>query len=63
MTIYKEAKEKLRSYAEWVKVRFETDKPAIRMGINDHHDSLCKDLDLTEYQRGLLANYACTLHP
>jgi hypothetical protein len=60
---YQTAKSMLRSHAEYVKVQFRNDKPAIRQSINDYTDSICKDYNLTEYQRNLLANYACKLHP
>lgn len=63
MTTYQNAKSKLRSYAEYIKVQYRGDKPAIRQSINDCADSLCKDFNLTEYQCNLLANYACKLHP
>jgi hypothetical protein len=62
-TVYQQAKSMLRSHAEYVKVQFRNDKPAIRQSINDYTDSICKDYNLTEYQRNLLANYACKLHP
>lgn len=63
MTIYQNAKNMLRSHAEYVKVQYRGDKPAIRQSINDYTDSICKDFNLTEYQRNLLSNYACKLHP
>jgi hypothetical protein len=62
-TKYQEAKNMLRSHAEYVKVQFRSDKPAIRQSINDYTDSICKDFNLTNYQRDLLSNYACKLHP
>jgi hypothetical protein len=60
---YQQAKQMLRSHAEYVKVQFGTDKPAIRQSINDYTDAICRDFNLTEYQRDLLSNYACKLHP
>ena len=63
MTKYQETKTMLRSYAEYVSVQFKGDAPAIRQSINDYTDSICKDYDLSDYQRNLLHNYACTLHP
>lgn len=63
MTDYQQAKDKLRCHAEWIKVYFEGDKPAIRQSINDYTHSICRDFDLSEYNRNLLSNYACKLHP
>lgn len=63
MTTYQNAKSMLRSYAEYVNVQYRGDKPAIRQSINDYTDSICKDFNLSEFQRDLLSNYACKLHP
>ena len=63
MTNYQEAKDKLRSFAEWMKVKADGDKPMVRQGINDYTHDLCADLKLSEYQQTLLHNYACKLHP
>jgi hypothetical protein len=63
MTNYQEAKDKLRSYAQWTKARFRNDKPAIREAINIHTHELASDFDLTEHKKNLLHNYACALHP
>lgn len=63
MTTYKTAKESLKEIAKEVKQSYKNDKPLIRMVINDEIDNLSKDLNLTEYQRNLLSNYACKLHP
>jgi hypothetical protein len=63
MTDYKQAKEKTRCFAEWVKVKHSTDKPSIRQSINDYADSISREFDLGEYQKDLLANYVCKLHP
>jgi len=63
MTTYQNAKNMLRSHAEYVKVQYRGDNPAIRQSINDYTDSICKDFNLTEYHRDLLSNYACKLHP
>lgn len=63
MTQYQTAKSMLRSHAEYVSVQFRGDKPAIRQSINDYTDGICKDFNLTEYQRNLLHNYAGKLHP
>ena len=63
MTQYQTAKSMLRSHAEYVSVQFRGDKHAIRQSINDYTDSICRDFNLSEYHRNLLANYACKLHP
>jgi len=60
---YQDAKSRLKDAARQAKNYYINDKPAIRQTINDTADMLCKDLQLSEYQRNLLANYACTLHP
>ena len=62
-TPYQIAKNDLKRAAKQAKKDFPTDKPAIRMIINDTADGLSKDLRLSEHQRDLLANFACTLHP
>jgi len=62
-SLYQTAKESLKETAKEVKQNFKTDKPLIRMTINDTVDSLSKDLNLSEHQRNLLSNYACKLHP
>lgn len=62
-TIYQQAKSELKQLAKEVKKQYPTDKPAARQAINDYADSLCKSLKLSEYQRNLLANFACELHP
>jgi len=63
MTNYQTVKTMLRAHAEYVSVQFRGDKPAIRQSINDYADMICKDFGLSDYQRNLLSNYACTLHP
>lgn len=63
MTQYQTAKQALKGAAHYAKRRHQTDKPAIRQVINDTADFLCKDYNLSEYQRDLLSNYACKLHP
>lgn len=63
MTTYKNAKQQLKSISQDAKKEYKNDKPAIRQIINDYADHLCKDLNLSEYQRELLSNYACKLHP
>lgn len=62
-TDYQTAKIQLKQEAQTAKKVYPADKPAIRQIINDYADYLCKSLQLSEYQRNLLANYACTLHP
>ncbi len=64
-TNYQQAKDQLKHASKVIKKDFGTDKPAIRMYINDTCDCICKDYTyrLTEYQQNLLHNYACTLHP
>jgi hypothetical protein len=63
MTNYQSVKDRIRSYAVWVSVLHKGDKPMIRQCINDHADVLGKEENLTEYQKNLLANYVCKLHP
>lgn len=60
---YQIAKTTLKSVSLDAKANNRTDKPLIRMTINDAVDSISRDLKLSEYQRNLLSNYACTLHP
>jgi hypothetical protein len=63
MSDYQEAKDKLRSHAEYVKVLHRGDNPAIRQSINDYEDSISREYNLSEHKRDLLSNYACKLHP
>lgn len=63
MTNYQQAKDKLRTHAEYVKVQFRNDKPAIRQAINDYADSISREYGLTDWEGNLLANYVCKLHP
>lgn len=63
MTSYQNAKSNLKAVSQDAKAQHRNDKPAIRQTINDYVDYLCKDLNLSEYQRNLLSNYACKLHP
>ena len=63
MTTYKNAKQLLKMYSLNAKVEYKNDKPAVRMIINDSVDSISKDFNLSNYQRDLLSNYACKLHP
>ena len=60
---YQYAKKDLKLISKWAKSKFPTDKPAIRQIINDNTCALCIDYDLSKYQKSLLHNYACTLHP
>jgi len=62
-TIYQQAKAALKETASEAKKANKNDFPLIRMIINDEADALCKNHHLSEYQRDLLANYACKLHP
>lgn len=61
--MYQIAKQSLKEIAKEAKQNYTNDLPAIRMIINDEVDNLCKDYKLTDYQRSLLSNYACKLHP
>lgn len=63
MTNYQEAKQQLKEIAKQVKKSHPTDKPLIRMVLNDSADSLSREYNLSEYQLNLLAKYTCTLHP
>jgi hypothetical protein len=63
ITKYQQAKTDLKETAKQAKKEYKNDKPAIRQAINNTADMLCKDLRLSEYQRNLLANYSCNLHP
>ena len=60
---YQIAKTTLKSASLDARAKNRTDKPLIRMIINDTVDSISRDLKLSEYQISLLSNYACTLHP
>jgi hypothetical protein len=60
---YQQAKQTLKTYTITVKSKHKNDKPMIRMLINDSVDYLSKDLNLSDYQRNLLSDYACKLHP
>ena len=61
--MYQTAKQSLKEIAKEAKQHYTSDLPAIRMIINDEVDNLSKDHKLTDYQRVLLCNYACKLHP
>jgi len=69
MDCYHEAKAALKEFAWREKRVLKSDKPAIRQGINDYADSLCKDFphSLSDSRRAQftqwLQSYACTLHP
>lgn len=63
MTTYSNCMQELKELAKALKENYPSDKPAIRMGINDYTDYLCKEHKLTERQRDLLSSYACKLHP
>lgn len=53
ITNYKIAKETLKSISLEAKSEFRNDKPAIRQIINDSHDSISRDLNLTNRERDL----------
>lgn len=46
-----------------IKSEYRNDRPMVRQIINDTTDSICRDLNLSEYERNLLADYSCKLHP
>ena len=62
-TIYQQAKIELKEIAKNAKIQFPKDKPAQRMIINDNCYYLAKDYNLSNYQKNLLENYSCKLHP
>ena len=62
-SIYQQAKKELKQISVQIKKEYPTDKPLQRQVINDYCDSLCKNNNLSEYQRNLLSNYSCTLQP
>lgn len=63
MTNYKQAKDILRSHAEWVKNLYRGDLPAIKQAINDYADMLSKDYLLSDRENIWFFNYAAKLHP
>jgi len=60
---YQQAKTRLKTLAKDIKLSHPTDKPMIRMVINDGVDAYTGYFSLSDYQRDLLSNYACKLHP
>lgn len=62
-TLYQSAKAELKQTAKEAKEQYITDKPVQMQIINDTADYLCKSLKLSDYQRNLLKNYSCKLHP
>ena len=58
---YQSAKMVLKEIAINAKRNHKNDKPQIRQIINDSAYYLGSDL--SEYQKTLLSNYACKLHP
>jgi hypothetical protein len=60
---YQQAKQQLKSIAAIAKINHPKDKPAIRLEISSCIDNIASNHNLTEYQRNLLHNYACVLHP
>jgi hypothetical protein len=63
MTNYQIAKSTLKTVSLDAKQQHKDDKPLVRMIINDTADSVSRDLNLSDHERNLLANYACKLHP
>ena len=63
LTQYQIAKNILKSVSLDAKSEYRNDLPMIRQIINDTCDSICKDFNFSEYNRNLLSNYACALHP
>ena len=62
-TKYQQAKNALKNIADEVKKNHPTDKPLIRMVINDEISNISIDYKLHEHQIFKLSNYACKLHP
>ena len=60
---YQQAKKILKNLANEYKEIFKDDKPAQREIINNSIDVYCSWFNLSDYQRDLLSNYACKLHP
>lgn len=63
MTNYQIAKSCIKYASIEAKKDTPTDRPKIRIIINNYVDYLSKEYKLSEYQRNLLSNYACKLHP
>jgi hypothetical protein len=71
--MYKTAKQHLKNAADLIKQTNPTDKPMIRMYINDVCDSIIKDTincpswNISDLKReqytDWLQSYSCTLHP
>ena len=61
-TKYQLAKAELEDVVRSAKIYFGNNTPAINMAINDECDYICKNSTLSEYEKNLLCNYACTLH-
>ena len=62
-TNYQQAKMELKEIAKNAKIQFQEDKPAQRMIINDNCYFLSRNYNLSNYQKNLLENYSCKLHP
>jgi hypothetical protein len=60
---YQTAKALLKERASFMKKAHSNDKPLQREVINNHLDFLCINYQFSDYQRNLLSNYACKLHP
>jgi hypothetical protein len=63
VTLYQQVKNALKNVAIEEKKNNPKDKPKIRMIINNYVDYLSREYNITDYQRNLLSNYACKLHP
>lgn len=62
MTTYKQAKQQLKDAQVRLKNLFNTDKPAIRQGLNDYTDYLIREYRLNTFDQNRLVNYCCHLH-
>lgn len=63
MTKYKQAKEELKQYSDYLHKEYADDKPAIRQGINDYADAISRHVNLSDSERNRLSDYCCKLHP
>ena len=63
MTNYKNSKQELKDVANLMKEIHPTDKPLVRMCINDEVFHLSQLYNLSEREINLLSEYACSLHP
>lgn len=60
---YQQVKNALKNVAKEAKQKHPTDKPLIRMTINNYVNYLAREYNITEYQVKLLSSYSCSLHP